>query len=100
MTARKLKPRPATVLRASFVSQETSLALLALVGRKFLEVIVPRCERVTRIGKTVLVELDEAERVIRELGAAVTSDGDQSEPTDQPQTANDVLRAIGFEVAS
>ena len=90
------------VMRPSFVSNETSFAVLAIVPRKFLERVVPHCERVTRIGKTVLVELEEAERVIRELGAIESGSESETEasPGREPKSIDDVLRAIGRERAS
>jgi hypothetical protein len=99
--SRALKPRPAMVVRPSFVSNETSFALFGIVPRKFLERIAPECEHVTRIGKTVLVPIDEAERVVlamaigdRAEGAVPENDGDE-----QPHSVADVLAQIGREVA-
>jgi hypothetical protein len=91
------KPRPSFVVRASFVSQETSFALLGIVSRKFLEVLVPRCCGVARVGRTVLVELDEAERVLRDLAIAGPSVPTACESTDerQPATIDEVLARVG-----
>ena len=88
-------------MRPSFVSDETCFAVLGIVARKFRERIVPECERVTRIGHTVVVELSEAERAMRELGATTEAEGteqDQGEDDDdQPTSVDDVLRRIGKE---
>jgi hypothetical protein len=96
-TPRTRKALPALVVRASFVSQETSFALLGVVGRKFLEVLVPQCRGVTRLGRTVLVELEEAEHVLRKL--AVVAD-EQTKGTDtrddsQLTSVDDVLARVG-----
>ncbi len=95
---RELKPRPPVVARPSYVSQENVLTILGIVPRKYLERIVPLCTRVTRIGKTVLVELDEAERVIRELasGEAEAAHGVEN---DVPQTVDGVLARLGYQRA-
>ena len=62
------KPRPPIVVRASFVSQDSSPALLGLCARKFLEVLVPRCrEDAVRVGRTVLIPLDVAEAALRAI---------------------------------
>lgn len=47
-----------------------AVAVLGLAPRKFLEVVFPRCAGVSRVGRTVLVDLDEAERVVRGLSAS------------------------------
>jgi hypothetical protein len=98
---RSIKPRPAVVLRPSYVSDETCFAVLGIVARKFREVVVPRCERVTRLGRTVAVELDEAERVMRTLASAASAAGadvedhDQADDDGQPRTVAEVLRRLG-----
>ncbi len=93
-----MKPRPPVVARPSYVSQENVLTILGIVPWKHLERIVPLCTRVTRIGKTVLVELDEAERVIRELasGEAEAAHGVEN---DVPQTVDGVLARLGYQRA-
>jgi hypothetical protein len=96
---RPTKPRPPIVVRPSFVSDETTFAVLGITPRKFREQVVPKCERVSRIGHTVAVELEEAERVMRSLAAA----GDEPaidlthEDDDQPTTPDAVLARIGKE---
>jgi hypothetical protein len=96
---RRLKPRQPMVVRPSFVSNETCLTVLGLVPRKFLEVVVPRCRDVTRVGRTVLVDLDEAERVVRDLGDTA-NDAATTEDTRQPTTEAEVLAELGLERAS
>jgi hypothetical protein len=96
---RHMRPRPPLVVRPSFVSNESCFAVLGLVPRKVLETIVPKCASVSRVGRTVLVDLDEAERVVRELGTTA----DESEPTEdprQPSTVGEVLAELGLERAS
>lgn len=99
MSNRPTKPRPAVALRPSYVSDETCFAVLGLVPRKFRERVVPRCERVTRLGHTVAVELDEAERVMRELARLVSeapaNDAAVDHDGDQPTSADGVLRRLG-----
>jgi hypothetical protein len=93
-------------VRPSFVSQETSFAVLGIVPRKFLEIIAPRCKRVSRVGKTVLVELEEAERVVCSLsvdlnGETATDELPAAGPRNddgQPTTAAEVLRRLGMEL--
>ena len=98
---RNLRPRPAVIVRPSYVSDETCFAVLGIVARKFREIIVPKCERVSRIGHTVAVEIGEAERVMRSL--AVDADDQTIDlahedlDDDQPQTAEEVARRLGKE---
>jgi hypothetical protein len=46
-STRRLKSRPPIVVRPLFVSQDSAFALLGITARKFLELVAPRCERVT-----------------------------------------------------
>jgi hypothetical protein len=98
---RNLRPRPAVVLRPSYVSDATCFAILGITPRKFRERIVPRCERVSRLGHTVAVELEEAERAMRALSSSpdeeaidLTRDDDED---DQPQTPDEFLARLGRE---
>lgn len=100
MTApRQRKPRPPVVVRPSFVSQDSSPALLGLCARKFLDVLVPRCTGdIVRVGRTVLVPLDVAEAALR----ALSTDGDDHiEPTANdetvtPTSVDAVLASVGM----
>jgi hypothetical protein len=99
---RALRPRAPMALRVSFVSQENCLAILGIVPRKFREVIVPRCAHVTRIGKTALVPIDEAEQAVMDLGTCVEPEAGHDQGDDdegQPRSVDDVLARIGREVA-
>ena len=96
---RRFKPRSPIVVRPSFVSNETCLTVLGLVPRKFLETIVPKCVGVTRVGRTVLVDIDEAERVVRDLGVTA-NDTETTQDTRQPMTEAEVLAELGLERAS
>jgi hypothetical protein len=102
-TPRKLKPRPLLSVRPSFVSQLTVFVIFGISPRKFLEAVVPRCARVSRIGRTVLVAIDEAERVVRDLAAdraaEVEPEHTSNDDDHQPRSVNDVLRVIGKEVS-
>lgn len=96
---RKVRPRPAVALRASFVSQETSLQLLGVDARRYLDLVVPLCKgAVVSLGKLRLVPLDDAEAALRGLAS---NDSTSSEVDDddvrvgQPETVDAVLAAIG-----
>lgn len=98
-STRRLKSRPPIVVRPLFVSQDSAFALLGITARKFLELVAPRCERVTRLGKSVLVSVDEAERVVGSM-AVDSGDGEPVErDDDQPQSVDQVLAALGKELA-
>jgi hypothetical protein len=93
------KPRSPVVVRPSFVSQDSSPALLGLSPRKFLDVLVPKCTGdVVRIGRTVLVPLDVAEGALRALSTggddALDSSGDEDGVT--PVSVDAVLATIGM----
>jgi hypothetical protein len=94
-------PRPSVVVRPSFVSNETALAIGGIVARKFIERIVPRCREVTRLGHTVMVSIDEFERVVRELGQCADDarkiELAEEHDDDQPTSIDDVLGRIGRE---
>jgi hypothetical protein len=80
---RPRKPGPPVVVRPSFVSQDSSPALLGLSPRKFLEVLVPKCAGdVVRVGRTVLIPLDAAEGALRALSTG-------GEDNDLDSTGND-----------
>jgi hypothetical protein len=99
---RKLRPRPAIVVRPSFVSDATCFAVLGIVPRKFREQLVPLCEHVTRLGQTVAVPLDEAEQSMRKLAATPDSDDEQTSDArdeDEPTSVADVMRRAGRELA-
>jgi len=94
---RARKPRPPLVVRPSFVSQDTSLALLGLSGRKFLDVLVSRCRGgVVRVGRTVLVPLEVAESELRTLASDAADSGSQGgDDEGQPTSVDEVLASVG-----
>ena len=100
MTApRQRKPRPPVVVRPSFVSQDSSPALLGLCARKFLDVLVPRCAgNVVRVGRTVLIPLEVAEGALRALSTG-GDDGTSSTAADDtvtPISVDAVLATVGM----
>jgi hypothetical protein len=95
---RTRKPRPVLVLRASFVSQETSFAVLGLTPRKFLDLLVPRCRgEVVRVGRTVLVPLEVAEARLRSLaGDSAAVEAQHDDDDGQPASVDQVLASVGM----
>jgi hypothetical protein len=100
MTAsRQRKPRPPVVIRPSFVSQDSSPALLGLCARKFLDVLVPRCASdVVRVGRTVLIPLDVAEGALRSLstGPGDNVDTPQDDEDAHPAGVDALLASVGM----
>jgi len=98
-TPRPRKPRPPVVVRPSFVSQDSSPALLGLCRRKFLDVLVPKCAcDVVRVGRTVLIPLDVAEAALRALSPG-REDGTDSKADDDnvtPISVDAVLAKVGM----
>jgi len=92
---RNRRPRPPIVVRPSYVSDETCFAVLGILPRPFRERIVPRCKRVARIGRRVVVELDEVERVMRSLSTGGDEADNEAAIDDDPSTADEVLRRLG-----
>ncbi len=93
------KPRPPVVVRASFVSQDSSPALLGLSARKFLEVLVPRCRKDSiRVGRTILIPLDVAEAALRAIPTSPegTPDVAASEAIAEPTSVEAVLASVGM----
>jgi hypothetical protein len=88
------------VVRPSFVSQDSSPALLGLSARKFLEVLVPKCAAdVVRVGRTVLIPLDAAEGALRALSMGgedndLDATGDDDSVT--PISVDAVLATVGM----
>jgi hypothetical protein len=99
MTAsRPRKPGPPVVVRPSFVSQDSSPALLGLSPRKFLEVIVPKCAGdVVRVGRTVLLPIEAAEAALRSLRAEASVTVQEDERGDeQPESVDAVLASVNM----
>jgi hypothetical protein len=82
------------------VSQLTSLAILGVDERRFLELLVPRCKRVAHVGRLRLVPLDEAMRALATLANDATPPmpGGNDDPGDerQPETVDDFLAVMGL----
>ena len=96
---RARKPRPPVVVRPSFVSQDSSPALLGLSPRKFLEVLVPKCAGdVVRVGRTVLIPLDVAEGALRALSTGGDDDtkSTANDDTLTPTSVDAVLATVGM----
>ncbi len=79
---RDLKPRAPVVTAPIAVSQLTCQSLLGIDDRRFLELVVPRCKGVARVGRLRIVEADEVRRVLRDLAPV-----EEDEPA--PVAAND-----------
>lgn len=83
---RALKPRATVAAYAAFVSQLTSLLLLGVDPRRYLDLVVPLCRgHVTELGKLRLIPLDVAVEALRSLAnaepAAPVADTDDEAPT-------------------
>ncbi len=93
-------PNPAPALAPALVSQLTSIAILGIDERRFLDRVVPLCRpHVTRFGKLRLIPIDVAVAKLREL-----ADGDEAvNPTvaandgaaSEPRTVDEVLARVG-----
>jgi hypothetical protein len=105
MTSGKSSARRAEaplIVRASFVSQETCLAVLGIKTRKFLEVLVPLCGRnVIRVGRTVLVPIDVAEAALLDLAGEAVVEGrvELQDQFRQPGSVDEVLAHVGLRAA-
>ena len=99
--SRNLKPRESVAVNVASVSQLTSEAVVGVPGRRYLEIIIPKCRHVACVGNLRVVQLDEVLRVLRELG-----DDEADETADvvpvvrQPESADAVLALLGKRVAS
>jgi hypothetical protein len=98
LSTRPRTPRPPLAVRPSFVSQETSFAVLGLPPRKFLEALVPRCQDdVVRIGRTVLLPIEAAEAALRSLRAEASVTVQEEERGDeQPESVDAVLASVNM----
>jgi hypothetical protein len=85
-------------VRPSFVSQETSFAVLGLPPRKFLEALVPRCQDdVVRIGRTVLLPIEAAEAALHSLRAEASVTVQEDERGDeQAESVDAVLASVNM----
>ena len=102
---RELRPRAPVPIVPVCVSQITSAAILGVDERRFLELVVPRCERVSRVGRLRLVEVEEALRALRSLSlpdgeeSRAESDGAATDDAEEEQgefgSVDDVLRKLG-----
>jgi hypothetical protein len=93
---RALRPRASLTVSAAMVSQLTCLALLGVDARRYLDVVVPACRPdIIYLGKLRLIELARAVEALRSM-VVECADGDEER---QPETANDVFRALGRGVA-
>ena len=94
-----MRPRPPLTIRPSFVSNETSFAVVGVTGRKFIERIIPRC-RESRLGHTAIVPIDEVERVVRALATADGANDEDNDATGEqedegPASVEAVLARLG-----
>lgn len=98
---RALRLRTPLTCTAALVSQLTSLALLGVDPRRYLDVVVPACRPdVIHVGRLRLVELSRAVEVLRSMAAAdAPASGETDDDDDQLTTPDAVLRAWGRELA-
>ncbi len=99
---RPLVPRAPTAVAPAMVSQLTSMAILGLDERRFLEQLVPRCRSVAHVGRLRVVEVEEAVRVLRDLAPTEATGEEASEvPREEGDESGDfssvdaVLRKLG-----
>jgi hypothetical protein len=97
---RAIRPRPPVTVGAAMVSQLTSLPLLGIDARRYLDHVVPLCgEAVVRLGKLRLVPVDVAVTVLQGLAAPQDAATEPDGPNDdeQPRSIDDVLARVGLE---
>jgi hypothetical protein len=94
---RPRKLRPPIVVRPSFVSQVTAPVLLGLCTRKFLEVLVPKCEgEVVRVGRTVLIPLEVAETALRSMANGERGADEPDHDDGQAGSVDSLLASVGL----
>jgi hypothetical protein len=79
-------------VRPELVSQLTSLQVLGVDGRRWLEAVWPRCAGATKLGKLRLASLDAALRV---LAATEVAEAASDDAPDDLASVDAVLRAVG-----
>jgi hypothetical protein len=101
MPERRVRPRAPVAVAAAYVSQLTSLQLLGVDPRRYLDVVVPACRpEVAHVGKLRLVELARAVEALRAMAPETDERPATIEDEDrQPETAAEVLAALGKELA-
>jgi hypothetical protein len=97
---RTLRPRAAVAVRPEFVSQLTSLSMLGIQPRLFLERVVPLCGgAVVRLGKLRLVALDTVVDALQKLAlssdAGAPADVVSEDDDDEITSADAFLARLG-----
>jgi hypothetical protein len=99
---RPLRPRAPTAIAPATVSQLSCLPVLGVDERRFLEIVVPKCEHVSRLGRLRVVEVDDALRALRDLAPAEDPGedpnevrGDESEESGDFASVDAVLKKLG-----
>jgi hypothetical protein len=85
------------VVRPSFVSQDTSFAVLGLTPRKFLDLLVPRCRGdVVRVGRTILLPIEVAEAALHAMaGNSTEVEAELDDDDAQPTSVDEILASVG-----
>lgn len=100
MSKRTLKPRQPVAMAAAMISQLTSMPLIGVDERRFLDVVVPMCrDVVVSVGRLRLVPLDIAVERLRATAVGADAEAPDSDVS-QPETAAAVLARLGKEVGS
>ncbi len=81
---RAIKPRSPIAIAPATVSQLSSLQTLGVDERRFLELVVPKCGHVSKLGRLRVVEVEEAIRVLRELSPAGEGEVETRVSSDAP----------------
>ena len=92
--------KPTVPVQPSTVSQLTSIAVLGVDPRRYLELVVPKCTQVSHVGRLRVVPIEDAIRALLLVAADATNDAspvaeDSPDVEVQPETADGFLAAIG-----
>jgi hypothetical protein len=86
---------------AAYVSQLSSLPLLGVDGRRYLDFIVPACRpNVVHVGKLRLVELARAVEALRAMAPDDGTEPGETAADPQPETVDGVLRQLGKQLVA
>lgn len=91
---RELRPRPQVATAPIYISQHTAPAQGFKTEASFLAFVNASGVRHTRIGKTVMVDVDDLRAAIR--GMASTEAAPVAVADDEPQSEAEVLARLGF----
>ncbi len=95
MTKRQMKPREPIAPHALSVSQLTTLALLGIDPRRYLDLLAAHSVPHARVGKLRVALLDDVRATIRRISES-SDDTPEAECERQPETADEVLSKLGL----